>query len=159
MTIEIQIKPNEKDIPRIELLARRLDSANNRGLIDKWFYDFSFPLFIFFFVAAWVVIPPLLLLEPLKADLLDLSGDWTSLLMLSLSLTATAFYAGFMIGSNKKKRVQIYMDLIDSMLHVKMDENQIPMCGKSIVKDIQNDKNRVLPTDLLLIEYSRTLGK
>jgi hypothetical protein len=159
MTIEIQIKPSEQDISKIKLLAHNLDCANNEGIIDKWFYGFAFPISLFPFVAACVVMLPLLLISPLNANLLDLSGDWTTLLILTLSLIATAFFAGLVIGSKKEKRVQIYMDLIDSLLHVRMDENQMPMLGKSIVKDIQNDKNRVLPTDLLLIEYSRTIGK
>lgn len=159
MSIEVQIKPSEKDISRIKLLAHNLECANNQGVFDKWFYNFAFPVSLFFFLAAWVVILPLTLIEPLKADLLDLSGDWSRLLMLIFSSLATAFFAGLTFGSRKEKRVQIYMNLIDSLLHIKIEESLLPIHGKSVVKDVQNDDKRILPTDLLLIEYAKTLAK
>jgi hypothetical protein len=62
MTIEIQIKPSEQDISKIKLLAHNLDCANNEGIIDKWFYGFAFPISLFPFVAACVVMLPLLLI-------------------------------------------------------------------------------------------------
>ncbi len=160
MKIEIKIDGNEENISKIKLLAHKLDCENNQRWFefDMWFMNFTFPIFLFFCTSAFFIMWPLMFLN-LNGEMLDLSGDWARLILLVAALIATAFFSGIAFGSRNEHRIRTYMDLVDSLLRVKISEELLPLSGKSIVSDVQKDKSRPLPTDLLLIAYAKNLNK